>query len=285
MELNHLKYFYYVIKNDGFTKAAEELRIQQPVVSRAIKVLEDSINEKLIERSHKKIILTPTGKMIYESCLKIFGEFEDLKKNISNEQMSGPLNFGASDPISSFLLPDAIDALLQGNPLIRPSFISAPARGLLDLVQSGQIEFAFFFYVPESDHEVDVEKLQEIEFHYVIGKSAFSDNSKKKKFIGSREIDNHLIKKIPKIDQLVKNFGNVSRVISTNNFIAQKKLAEKGFGVALLPDFMVKAELNRGSLVSLFSKETFKFNIKLVKRRGMTVSKAGQQLIEIVRSL
>ena len=57
IDLNYLRYFYYVVKYNGFTRAGEKLLIQQPVISRAVKLLESQIGEKLIERQRKQVVL------------------------------------------------------------------------------------------------------------------------------------------------------------------------------------------------------------------------------------
>ena len=50
MNLLHLHYFYHVAKEGGFTKASTSLRIQQPAISRMVKLLESDIGFSLFER-------------------------------------------------------------------------------------------------------------------------------------------------------------------------------------------------------------------------------------------
>ena len=56
-------------KYSSFSKAAEELNIAQSAVSRQIKLLEDSLQEELIIRSSKKVILSEKGKELYQASL------------------------------------------------------------------------------------------------------------------------------------------------------------------------------------------------------------------------
>lgn len=278
MELNHLKHFYYVVKYGGFTRAAEQLRIQQPVVSRTIKVLEQGIGFKLLERNGRKVILTSMGKEIYKRSCSIFSEMDDLERLVKNETLSGIITFGASEPIASYLVPDLITDLLKKNPLLQPSLYSAPALTLVEMIEEGQLEFGFFFHVPESNYDLAVENIKMVEFHYVVSKLALSSEATLSRFIGSREIDDFRIKEIPVVTALAKKVGPLTRVVSTNNLTAQKALALAGVGVALLPDFMVKDELRRGRLKSLFPNEKFEFALKIVTRQSTYLSKGAKIL-------
>lgn len=72
VDLNYLKYFYFVVKENGFTKAAEKLGVQQPVVSRAVKILEQEFKCHLLERQRKQVLLTSEGNEVYRYCQIIF---------------------------------------------------------------------------------------------------------------------------------------------------------------------------------------------------------------------
>ena len=69
LDFRYLKAFMLTAKYSSFSKAAEELNIAQSAVSRQIKLLEDSLQEELIIRSSKKVILSEKGKELYQASL------------------------------------------------------------------------------------------------------------------------------------------------------------------------------------------------------------------------
>src|SRR5438309_1369006 len=69
MELRHLRYFVGVASELNFTKAARNLRVAQPALSRQIRQLEDELGVQLLERDHHRVRLTAAGKaFLVEAC-------------------------------------------------------------------------------------------------------------------------------------------------------------------------------------------------------------------------
>ena len=77
-------------KYSSFSKAAEDLNIAQSAVSRQIKLLEDSLQEELIIRSSKRVILSQKGKELYQASLS----FEKSSLQIFEREDKLPLSIG-----------------------------------------------------------------------------------------------------------------------------------------------------------------------------------------------
>ena len=69
MELRLLRYFLTVAKEQSFTKAAEQLHITQPTLSRQMAAFEEDLGITLFIRNGKKISLTDEGIFIKKACL------------------------------------------------------------------------------------------------------------------------------------------------------------------------------------------------------------------------
>jgi DNA-binding transcriptional LysR family regulator len=80
IDFRYLKAFQLTALHLNFSKAAQELKIAQSAISRQIKLLEESMNEQLIVRSSKKVILTEKGKALYRALM----QFEDQTKQLAN---------------------------------------------------------------------------------------------------------------------------------------------------------------------------------------------------------
>ena len=63
MDIRQMTYFYSIVKNKTFTKAARELHISQPSLSAQIKELEQELGCVLLERNTKKVTLTEAGQL------------------------------------------------------------------------------------------------------------------------------------------------------------------------------------------------------------------------------
>ena len=78
MEIQHLKYFVEVVRQKSFTRAAAQLYVTQPMLTRSIKQLEDSLNILLIERTSKSFHLTDAGHMLYDRAQEFLIQYESI---------------------------------------------------------------------------------------------------------------------------------------------------------------------------------------------------------------
>ena len=90
MDYRYLKAFTLTAKYLSFSKAAAELKIAQSAVSRQVKLLEESMDEELIIRSSKKVILTKKAKQL----IKSIDQFEDGISDIFETHLDKPIHIG-----------------------------------------------------------------------------------------------------------------------------------------------------------------------------------------------
>src|ERR1017187_10206525 len=89
MELRHLRYFLAVGEALNFTKAAAQLRVAQPALSRQVQALEDEIGVDLLRRTPRGVTLTAEGKLFLEEVREL------LKRTRSEEhtsELQAPMN-------------------------------------------------------------------------------------------------------------------------------------------------------------------------------------------------
>ena len=116
-----LQVFYSVARQLSFTKAAEQLFMTQPAVTFQVKQLEEHFNARLFERSHGKIALTPTGRLVMGYAEKILGLSEEMETRVGEltGTMSGPLLLGASTTIAEFMLPHVLGEFKARHPQVQ----------------------------------------------------------------------------------------------------------------------------------------------------------------------
>jgi DNA-binding transcriptional LysR family regulator len=102
-----LKVFYTVANRLSFTKAAAELFITQPAISKHIHELEEEYKIKLFDRNGSKIALTNAGRLLLKHAKSVFEIYREIDFDMStliNEQ-HGLLRLGASTTISQYIIP------------------------------------------------------------------------------------------------------------------------------------------------------------------------------------
>jgi LysR family transcriptional regulator, transcriptional activator of the cysJI operon len=107
-----LKVFHTVAKRLNFTKAADELCITQPAVSKHIQEIENYFKIKLFDRNGTKIKLTEAGDILLQYTSQLFSIYSNLEfeLNALNQIHKGKLRIGASTTIAQYVLPPLLAA-------------------------------------------------------------------------------------------------------------------------------------------------------------------------------
>jgi len=103
--------FYTVARRLNFTRAAAELFITQPAVTKHIKELESQFKVSLFERSgNKKITLTPAGETLLQYTTQLLNVYRELEydMNMLVNQHSGVLRIGASTTVAQYIIPPVL---------------------------------------------------------------------------------------------------------------------------------------------------------------------------------
>ncbi len=119
--LARLKYFYQVASSGSFSRAAEELFISQPALSRQIAALEEDVGLPLFSRQGRKPVLTDAGRRLFNYAEKIMELNREAKKEISELKnlTSGEVIIGASTTIANYLLPPVLADYHHRHPEIK----------------------------------------------------------------------------------------------------------------------------------------------------------------------
>ena len=105
LNFHHLRYFWTVARKGGVRKAAEELHVSQPSISAQLRLLEESLGEKLFKRSGRNLVLTDVGHLVLSYADEIFSAGRELMSAVKQ----GPgtralrLSVGMTDALSKFI--------------------------------------------------------------------------------------------------------------------------------------------------------------------------------------
>lgn len=138
------KVFIAVAENLSFSKAAEELFISQPAVTKHIKELESRLKSTLFDRKGNKIYLTKPGKINYEYLKKIKQQYDELEFELGrlNDTFKGTLRIGASSTISQYLIPEMLAAFYKRYPKINLYLLSGNSHDIQQKLLDGEIDIA-----------------------------------------------------------------------------------------------------------------------------------------------
>ncbi|MBD5535988.1 MAG: LysR family transcriptional regulator [Lachnospiraceae bacterium] len=76
--IRQIRYFQSVVRNNSFSKAAEECHISQSAISQQIQALEHELGFALLERKNRRFILTPAGEYFYKKSLVLIADYERM---------------------------------------------------------------------------------------------------------------------------------------------------------------------------------------------------------------
>jgi LysR family transcriptional activator of nhaA len=140
LNYHHLYYFWTVARTGSVTKASAELLLAPPTISAQIKRLEDSLGEKLFERSGRRLVLSEAGRMAFRYADEIFAAGREMQDALKGRPTGRPakLLVGVADVLPksivhqllepAFHLPEPVQLICREDP---------PDRLLADLATQG----------------------------------------------------------------------------------------------------------------------------------------------------
>lgn len=136
--------FLSVAENLSFSKAAGDLNISQPAVTKHIKELEDRYKTNLFERKGNKIYLTKAGEKLYNAFKQIALQYRELDFEIGqmHNSISGEFKIGASSTISQYVIPKAIASFHKRYPKIQIFLMNGNSFEMEKLLLENQVDIA-----------------------------------------------------------------------------------------------------------------------------------------------
>src|SRR5581483_2450814 len=101
-------YFYTVARVGSIARAADELQLTQPTISEQIRLLEKSLGCKLFDRVGRSLLLTDTGRSVFEQAEKIFLLGADLTCSLKARPAEKLLRIAADPAIPALLLAEVL---------------------------------------------------------------------------------------------------------------------------------------------------------------------------------
>jgi len=144
--------FYLVAKSKSFSRAAENYNVSQPSLSRNVKLLEDVMKMKLVNRNNKGIELTNDGEELYKQLDTMFSVFNDYNKNNLNDstELVGKLTIGTTRNIADNKLSHYLSIFNQKYSNVKIKIITDSASNLNNYLLNHKID-VLIDYVPNQN--------------------------------------------------------------------------------------------------------------------------------------
>lgn len=167
MEIDQLNYFLKVAECQSFTRAAEELGISQPALSRSIQRLEEELGQPVFERKVRSLAMTDAGKLLKIRAKQVLDILADTKAEITDDGQSGVVRIGAIPTIAPYFLPDLLRAFSSSHPRAMVQVNEATTDQLIKNCSHGEIDLAILA-LPLATKHLDIETLFEEELYLVV---------------------------------------------------------------------------------------------------------------------
>src|SRR6266850_6203183 len=87
-QLLAIRIFARVVEAGTFTRAADSLQMPKPTVTKLVQALESHLRMKLLNRTTRKVSVTPDGAAYYERATRLLGDLQDIESSVANAQAS-----------------------------------------------------------------------------------------------------------------------------------------------------------------------------------------------------
>ena len=142
MTIRHLKLFTEVYRTLNVTKAAENLNMTQPTVTRAIQELEDHYGTKFFDRINKRLDSTEAGNKFYSYAMKTLEAYDHMEAGMLDYQENEIIRVGATISVGSTVLPKIIKEFKKLYPEVQIKSFVNNTEHLQEMINNNHIDFA-----------------------------------------------------------------------------------------------------------------------------------------------
>jgi len=284
MELHQLEVFVEVVRQKGFSAAAERLHSTQPTVSRIIQQLEEDLGHPLFVRDKRQASLTAAGKIVHRRALALLADASRLRSELADlsHLRLGELTLGIP-PLGNLLFLPLVKAFKQRYPGIQIRLLDGGSLTLEDALNRGRAELATLLKPVNADQFDSVPIIRDQLVVVVPGTSVWARRS----FLRLAELKSEPLILFPpgyalndRIIAACQTAGfhpNIAGYNGQSQFILA--MVQNGLGLALLPRSVV-AGAPRLTAIPLRD-PVIPWEMELAWPRHTTLSFAAQALIEL----
>ena len=290
MRYRHIEVFYSVFIHGSVTKAAQDLNVTQPSISKILSQSESDLGIKLFERLNKKMIPTQEAKILFPYAQKVHNNLSNFKKVSSNlvEKPQGDLNIAATHALGIDYLPEAISKFSALNSKATFETVTLHYEEIIKQVLELKVDVGIV-YDPVKHDDLINQPIINGKF-VVIAPQSFFPN---KTVVNINDIKTQPFIKITdkvgprgplgsKIEEyLLKNSLNLNPTFNTETYQVALALVSKGMGITITDKISAESS-SHPNIKILDLKPDLEFSLEIVYSKSNPLSLINKSFISFL---
>ncbi len=152
VNLQDLRYLVAVAEHRHFGRAAEASNVSQPTLSSQIRKLEGELGVTLLERTNKRVDLTPVGGQVLHHARRVLAEAGQIETvaQAARDPLAGPLKLGIIPTLAPYLMPLILKPLKHACPQMPLELWEDQTRSLIDGLRNHRLDAALLATPPDA---------------------------------------------------------------------------------------------------------------------------------------
>jgi DNA-binding transcriptional LysR family regulator len=293
MDIAEIETFVAIAELRGFTRAARRLHRTQPAISRRLGLLEQELGAPMFERIRGDVRLTEAGRALLPHAEAALAALKDGREAVLGLQagLRGTVSLALVGTLADTHIVNALRRFARRAGDVRLLLRTATSGEVSNLVRRGDASLGLRYFTGDRTGLVSFDAGSEAMVvvaardHVLAGRRLRNARMLAgERWIGfpapSGEPDSsgHVLAR-----QLIRAGLHAAEVVLIDSLTAQKRLAQAGFGLALVPESSVRDELRRGLLVALdVAAMRTAIPVVALHRRNGYLSPAARALLELL---
>ncbi|MFD1953264.1 LysR family transcriptional regulator [Paenibacillus thailandensis] len=295
MDIRQLRYFLEIAQTGQITRAAKNLNMEQPPLSRQLKLMEEELNVTLFDRNGKRLQLTSAGELLRERAERLLRELGETVQAVKevNEGITGELAIGSVVSCIS-LLPPHIKSFREKYPLMTFKIAEGDHFLLGDQLEKRNIELIVArlpFEAADEEGRYEELRLPSDPYVAVIPSQWKSDAEQKSITMGELAAFPFLTLKTDKTtgmhERVVKEFrehGHTPHIICECSSVAIiMAMVAQGIGVTVFPKSVMDSFPLSAIAMLEISDASFLSEVGVVWLKNRYLSRGARRFIELFR--
>ncbi|HEY1934773.1 MAG TPA: LysR family transcriptional regulator [Acetobacteraceae bacterium] len=292
MDIDGIETFLAIAELGGFTRAAGRLHRSQPAISRRLGILEDELGAPLFERLRGRARLTDAGEAFLPHAEAALASLRDGRDAVLGLRtgVEGVISLALVGTLADTHIVEALRRFAAESAKVRLELRTATSRDVTDLVRRGEATLGLRYHASDRPELVSVDAGSEAMLvvaapgHRLAGRRiADAHGLAGERWVGFPATQGERGSGQTLAHQLARAGLHDVEITLIDSLTAQKRLAQAGFGLALVPESSVRDELRSGTLVVLdIPSMRTSIPITAIYRRNGYLSAAAKALLALL---